>query len=148
MGSQFESDLEAATADVTAARGDFVSAVQRLSESELERGRRGGWPVRRVLEHVIQSEQLYAALIGALRGLPVGQVERPSCAGQAATEILCLLDSSRTALLSALDGVGEETFYTIKPLGHEEYSVLSLLENVASHDREHARQIAEILAAS
>ncbi len=101
-----------------------------------------------MLEHVIQSEQLYAALIGALRGLPVGQVERPSCAGQAATEILCLLDSSRTALLSALDGVGEETFYTIKQMGHEEYSVISLLENVASHDREHARQIAEILAAS
>src|SRR3989442_4212851 len=105
MGSQFEADLEAVTADMTAARADFVSAVQRLGDGDLERGRRGGWPVRRVLEHVIQSEQLYAALIGALRGLPVGQVERPSCAGQAATEILCLLDSIRTALLLALDGV-------------------------------------------
>src|SRR5437899_1485292 len=117
MGSQFESDLEAATADVTAARGDFVSAVQRLSESELERGRRGGWSVRRVVEHVIQSEQLYATLIRAMRGLPVGEVRRPSCAGQPVDEILCLLDASRTALLSALDGVDEESFYTIKPLG-------------------------------
>ena len=104
--------------------------------------------MHRVLEHVIQSEQLYATLISALRGLPVGRAERPSCAGQPVDEILCLLDSSRTALLSALDGVDEDSFYTIKQLGHEEYSVLSLLENVAGHDREHARQIAEILAAS
>jgi hypothetical protein len=32
-------------------------------------------------------------------------------------------------------------------MGHEEYSVLSLLENVAGHDREHIAQIQEILAA-
>jgi hypothetical protein len=31
-------------------------------------------------------------------------------------------------------------------IGHEEYSVLSVLENAASHDREHARQIRSIAA--
>jgi hypothetical protein len=62
-----------------------------------------------------------------------------------------LLDS-RKALLSALGSLEEdvrayETFYEVRKVGHEEFSVLSLLENVASHDREHAEQIRSILAA-
>ena len=60
-----------------------------------------------------------------------------------------LLDS-RTALLKALgalemDPKAYETFYELKKVGHEEYSVLSVLENVASHDHEHAAQIRAIL---
>ena len=43
-------------------------------------------------------------------------------------------------------GVDEETFYRLGAVGHEEYSVLSLLENVALHDREHGPQVREILA--
>jgi hypothetical protein len=37
--------------------------------------------------------------------------------------------------------VKKEDFYRLQAIGHEEYSVLSILENVASHDREHADQI-------
>jgi hypothetical protein len=40
-----------------------------------------------------------------------------------------------------------ETFYELKKMAHEEYSVLSLLENVAGHDRENIAQTLEILAA-
>ncbi len=144
--SDFRSDLEAATSEINAARSTLVSGVQRLSGADLERARRGGWAVRRVLEHVIQSEHLYVTLIAALRGLPVAEQPAVSCAGRRADEILRLLDSSRSALLSALDGVDEESFYTIKRFGHEEYSVLSVLENLANHDREHAGQIAAIIS--
>ena len=148
MTSTLQSDLEAVTADMTASRADLVSAVRRLTDANLESARRGGWSVRRALEHVIQSEHLYATLIAALRGQPIGQQQRPSCQGRPVDEILCLLGGSRTALLAALEGVDDESFYSIKRLGHEEYSVLSLLENVASHDREHAGQVASILASS
>ena len=41
----FEADLHVALADLTTARADLVSAVQPLTPSDLERARRGGWPV-------------------------------------------------------------------------------------------------------
>jgi hypothetical protein len=61
-----------------------------------------------------------------------------------------LLDS-RKALIKALGSLEEdvaayETFYEVRKVGHEEFSVLSLLENVASHDREHTDQIRSILS--
>ena len=61
-----------------------------------------------------------------------------------------LLDT-RKALLNALeelemDPMSSEKFYELRKVGHEEYSVLSVLENVANHDREHAEQIRNILA--
>ena len=144
----FQADLDALLADTNASRAQLVSAVQPMSGADLDRARRGGWPVRRVLEHVIQSEHLYATLVSHLRGLPIEQRDRVSCETQAVDEILCELDSSRHALLSALDGVDEEAFYRLGRIGHEEYSVLSVLENAANHDREHAAQITSILAAS
>ena len=49
---------------------------------------------------------------------------------------------------TAIDHVKEEDFYRLQTIGHEEYSVLSILENVASHDREHAEQIRKTLAQS
>ena len=57
------------------------------------------------------------------------------------------LDASRRALLAALDGVDEESFYRLRVVGHEEYSVLSVLENAANHDREHGEQVRATLAA-
>ena len=62
-----------------------------------------------------------------------------------------MLQDGRKALLKALDALDDdplayETFYTLKQMGHEEYSVLSVLENVANHDREHAEQIRNIHA--
>ena len=144
----FAADLEALTADIAASRATLVSAVQRLTDSDLDRARRGGWPVRRVLEHVIQSEWLYATLVAHLRRGTVPERQHISCDGQPVDEILCLLDASRTALLQALDGVSEDAFYDVQRMGHEEYSVLSILENVANHDREHAAQVGVTLSAT
>src|SRR5437867_437548 len=104
MTSTFRSDLDALLADISASRAELVSVGQGLSEADLDRARRGGWPVRRVLEHVIQSEQLYATLVAHLRGAPVSQGERASCEGLPPDQVLCELDSSRRALLQALDG--------------------------------------------
>jgi hypothetical protein len=52
------------------------------------------------------------------------------------------LSTSRDAILASVDGVDEETFYRLGG-GHQQYSILSVLENVAMHDDEHAAQIAE-----
>jgi uncharacterized damage-inducible protein DinB len=133
--TQFTLDLEAALAGLAAARADLVSAVQPLSPADLERARRGGWPVHRILEHVLQSEWLYAQVAAGLSGNPAPQRGATACAGQPAGEVLCLLDNRRTALLKAIDSVSEDAFYEIKRLGHEEYSVLSLLENAAAQVR-------------
>jgi hypothetical protein len=43
--------------------------------------------------------------------------------------------------LGALEGVDEAAFYELKPLGKEEYSIVSVLENVVSHDHEHGVQL-------
>lgn len=134
-------DLESARASLANARADLVSAVQPLSAVDLTLARRGGWPVHRILEHVIQSEWLYAQVAAGLSGNPTPERGLTACAGQPADEILCLLDAGRTALLKAIDGVSEDAFYEIKRFGHEEYSVLSLLENAAAHDHEHAAQV-------
>jgi len=144
----FTADLEALTADIADSRATLVSAVQRLTDADLDRARRGGWPVRRVLEHVIQSEWLYATLVAHLQQRPVPERQNISCEGQPMDEILCLLDAGRTALLQALVGVQEDAFYDVQRLGHEEYSVLSVLENVANHDREHAAQVTATASAA
>jgi len=144
----FAADLEALTNDMTASRAGLVSGVQALSDADLAKARRGGWPIHRVLEHVIEAEWLYATLTAHLQQKPVPARGSTSCESQPVDEILCLLDSSRSALLSALEGVNEDAFYDIQRMGHEEYSVYSVLENVANHDREHAGQIAAIVAAS
>jgi len=144
----FRLDLEAALADIASARAELVSAVQALRDSDLEKARRGGWSVRRILEHVTDSEWMYAQAAAYLRGARAPERGPADCRGRAVDEILCMLDSSRRALLKAVDGVSEDAFYEIKRLGHEEYSVLSLLENAAAHDREHAAQVRATLGAA
>ena len=147
MTSTFTLDLEAALADLTSARADLVSAVQPLTAADLESARRGGWPVHRILQHVIESEWMYAQAAAYLCDAPAPERGQTACAALPADEILCLLDASRMALLGPVEGVSEDAFYEVKPLGHEEYSVLSILENAAAHDREHAAQVrATVLA--
>ena len=61
------------------------------------------------------------------------------------TKARAQLKASGGAFRSALEDVTEESLYTVRSVGHEEYSVLSLLENIAHHDGEHTGQIREIL---
>jgi uncharacterized damage-inducible protein DinB len=144
MSSEFERDLEVCREDIEGARATLLDVLGGLSDADLEASRRGGWTVRRVLEHVIWSELLYGRLVTHLRGLPVPPGDLPPCEPASVADAGARLDASRAALLAALDGVDEVAFYRLGTIGHEEYSVLSLLENTANHDREHTAQVQAI----
>lgn len=110
MTDELARDLEQQRTALDAARKGLLDTVSSLSDDDLERGRRGGWPVRRVLEHVIWSENAYARLVTHLRGgTPEGQLasEAPASVTNAVDQLV----ASRAALLAALDGVDEESFY-------------------------------------
>jgi len=95
--------------------------------------------VSKILDHVVHSERLYAQLISVFSG--VGTSVEPSGTPSSSAEALAALEVTRKAVLDGIGYVKEGDFYRLQTIGHEEYSVLSVLENVASHDREHAEQI-------
>ena len=146
MPSEFESDLAGLKSDIGASRAELDSTVAALSDSDLERSRRGGWSLRRILEHLIESEWLYTSLVSHLGSQPVPDRPNTSCEGDTVAQIADKLTNCRQAFVNTLDGATEDNFYEIQRLGHEEYSILSVLENVANHDREHADQIKKIVA--
>ena len=144
MSEEFERDLSHCKRELDAARAELLGVVTPLKDDDLARGRRGGWTVRRVLEHVIWSEWLYSRLVTHLRGLPVAG-DDVSGAPSSADDAVQRLEGSRKALVAAVDGVDEESFYRLGTIGHEEYSILSILENEINHEREHAEQIGAIV---
>ncbi len=145
MQTEFEQELTAAREQLEAAREELLAVVGALSDADLARSRRGGWAVARVLEHVVQSEWLYAGLVAHLRDQPSpGDVVTGVPASVA--DAVDRLAASHRALLVALDGMDEESFYRLRAVGHEEYSILSVLENGTNHDREHAGQVQAILS--
>jgi uncharacterized damage-inducible protein DinB len=145
MTAGFDSDLQSSLRELAAARAELLAAVTALSDADLDTGRRGGWTVRRVLEHVAWSEWMYSRVVIHLRGgqPPGDPVDANPSSVQHALE---LLRASHDQLLAALDGVDEESFYRLTTMGHEEYSVLSLLENEINHEREHAAQIQALVS--
>ena len=151
MTCPYHSDLAAWQEAIRLARDELLRVIDPLSRADLERARRGGWTIRKVLEHLIRYEQLSGQGMAFLAA-----AEAPERSGsstpESTTEARTMLLEGRKTLLRALDKLDEdpmafETFYELRKMGHEEYSVLSLLENVAGHDREHIAQIQEILAA-
>jgi uncharacterized damage-inducible protein DinB len=142
----FDAELAENTAAIATARAALLDRVSRLSDDDLARGRRGGWTVRDVLRHLLASEVAYARVVAHLRGMsaPVADVADDDVRSLSASRDA--LTQVRSALLAATDGVDEAAFYDLRRLGHEQYSVLSVLENVANHDHEHLEQIEKILA--
>lgn len=145
MPDEFERDIEDNRNALSEARAELLAVVRGLRDGELDRARRGGWSVRKVLEHLVQSEWLYARLVQHLRG-PAVQGDIVSGAPASVQDAEDRLSASRAALLAAVEGVDEESFYRLSAVGHEEYSILSVLENAANHDREHAEQVRGILS--
>jgi uncharacterized damage-inducible protein DinB len=144
--SDFSERLSEVTANLERRRGELLAALSECTGSDLVRARRGGWTVGRVLEHIISSEWHYVQLARNLRGVEAlapgsHTVSSVADAGEA-------LARSRAALWEAVGGVTEEDFYRLGPVGREEYSVVSMLENVEQHDIEHLGQIRSILAGS
>ena len=121
------------------ARAQLDEVVGKLSSDDLSSARRGSWPVSKILEHVLHSERLYAQLISVFSG--AGTSVEPGANPETPVEAKTALEATRRAVIDGIDHVKEEDFYPLQAVGHEEYSVLSILENVASHDREHAEQI-------
>ena len=144
--SDFPKHLSEVTCSLELRRGELLGALTSLKDADLARARRGGWTVGKVVEHIIGSEWHYARLVGSLRGADDVAPETDAAAGIA--DVLEALARSRTALLEAIDGVLEEDFYRLGPPGREEYSVMSVLENVEQHDVEHLGQIRRIQAES
>lgn len=141
--SDFESDRAALLGDLEKSRAELTSVVSRLSADDLSSARRGSWPVSRVLEHVLHSERMYAQLISMFSG--VGYTAQPGAAPSTPAEALTALEATRKVLLDGVSHVKEDDFYRLQTVGHDEYSVLSILENDAAHDREHAEQIRKTL---
>ena len=142
--SDFSQHLPQLTTNLELRRSELVTVLSELQDNDLVRARRGGWTVGKVLEHIINSEWHYAQLVANLRGL--GEMAHENNAATGVADVSDALARSRSALLKAIDGVTEEDFYRLGPIGREEYSVVSVLENVEQHDIEHLGQIRSIQA--
>ncbi len=136
-------DLERTLADMAAARRDLLALVSDASAGDLARSRPGGWTLGRVLHHIIESEAIYAKLLAHQCGRAAPETDaRPPADG---ADAVARLAATRAAIEALADGIDDETLYRLVRFGHEEYSPLSVLENVASHDRDHQAQIAELM---
>ena len=148
VSEEFEGDFARVSGGLDAARQQLLGAVERLGEADLDRGTRGGWTVRKVLEHTIQSEWFYAAGVDALRERTPRRPAPGDIDLGSLSAVLASLEKSRQALQDAAEGVDEDAFYAVRTVLHQEYSVLSILENVELHDNEHSAQIGRILSNS
>ncbi len=135
-------DLSSTLAEMASNRDALVSAVRDLSAEDLEKARPGGWSAGRVLQHVIESEVAYVKLLAHLRGKIAPDLA--STAPRDGADSIAQLERTRTAVLEMADGIDDETLYRMAAMGQNEYSALSVLENVADHDHEHLRQISRL----
>jgi uncharacterized damage-inducible protein DinB len=142
----FERDSRAAEGDLEAARSDLLDVVHDMNDHDLERALGGGWRVRRVLEHIIESEWECARLAARLRELPGLPGDMVSGSPSSVAGVVERLRAAREGLLAAVGGVDEESLYRRRAVDGVECSVLSVLEHVAQHDREHTEQVRVILA--
>jgi uncharacterized damage-inducible protein DinB len=144
--SEFDSDKAALLSELDVERERLEKVLRGLSTADLTLARRGSWAVSKIVDHVLHSERLYTQLVSVFSGAPVAAAEAADLESGAA--IVSALAASRKALLDAASAVREADFYRLQTIGHEEYSVLSILENVAAHDREHSEQIRKTLGAA
>jgi uncharacterized damage-inducible protein DinB len=145
--SEFAQDLGDNRAAIADARDALLDELRGLNDGDLTRARRGGWSVQQVLRHVIDAEVAYTRVIAHLRG---ASLTVPDTTPDDVTTMRAAIDALeryRGMLTAAVDGVSEDVFYEMRTLGRDEYSVLSVLENVANHDHEHLQQIRQIVSA-
>ncbi len=144
--SEFERDLAENTAAIATSRTLLLDGLRPLTAEDLRRGRRGGWSIQEVLRHLIDAEVAYAKVLGFLRARPIEVANASDDDVASASAAVAALQRTRTQLVALLDGVDEATFYDMRSMGTNQYSVMSVLENVADHDHEHLVQITKTLA--
>jgi phosphinothricin acetyltransferase len=137
-------DLRRVLRDIEADRNSLLRVLARLTREDLGYARRGGWTIKRVLQHVIESEQMYAKLLAHQCGKTAQDLK--ASPPEDGHEASARLAETRAGVLAMIDGIDDDTLYRLVRIGHEEYSPLSVLENIALHDREHRAQIAELLS--
>jgi phosphinothricin acetyltransferase len=136
-------DLARVLNDMRDQRTHLLAVIAPLTPDDLRAQRPGGWSVGRVLQHVIDSEAIYAKLLAHQYGKTAPECGTSEPADGAAA--VAALDCTRAAVQQMADGIDADTLYRLVRFGHDEYSPLSVLENVAAHDHEHIGQIAELL---
>lgn len=145
---EFARDLTENISSIERARASLLERLRTLSDDDLRRGRRGGWSIQEVLRHVIDAEVAYTKVVGFLRSNPVDLANASDDDVASARAAVEALERTRKQFVALLDGVDEETFYELRALGREQYSIVSVLENVAAHDHEHLEQITKTLTAA
>lgn len=132
---------------------EFISLVETLAPSDLDRADAEGWTPRQVIHHLADSEaQSYARLRrliaepGTLiQGYDEGKwAENPTLAYQdgeieASIEVFSAVRKSSLQLISRLSEVQLENSCTHSESG--EYTVKNWLETYTNHPLEHAAQI-------
>ncbi len=103
--------------------------------------------MRAVLAHLAEADRGYTHIVSTLRDQETSN-EASVATPISVTEALQQLNTEKQALITAVQGVDEETFYRLRHALHQEYSVLSALRDAALHKREHLRQIRATLLAS
>lgn len=144
--SEFERELNENLDAMERVRAELLHAVGTLGGDDLARVRRGSWSVQEVLRHVIDSEVAYAKVIGFLRSTTTDLANASEDDVVSGPAAVAALERVRAVTLDLLNGVDEATFYELRALGKEQYSIVSVLENVASHDHEHLGQITKTLS--
>ena len=145
---EFQRDLADNLKTIESARVALLQQLRSLGDDDLRSTRRGGWSVQEVLRHLIDAEVSYAKVLGFLRSRPVEFANSSDDDVASSQAAVAALDRARAALLALVEGVDESTFYDVRSLGTSQYSVMSVLENVADHDHEHLGQIAKTLASA
>jgi hypothetical protein len=126
-----ELDSRRVHADLRDAREGLLGVASRLSAGDSGVSRPGGWDAAACCcTHRVGSDLREA---------------HGAHDGRRAADAASMLASTRAAILDAVEGVDADTLYSMTKVGHEEYSPLSLLENIASHERDHGAQIAELV---
>lgn len=138
----FDHDLRAALEHARQERARLLALVAALSAESLDRAQAGGWSARQVLAHLIESEAVYGKLLAHQRGRAAVECDtsQPATAGEATSR----LATTRAAVLELIRDIDAATLYRLVRFGHEEYSPLSVLQNIASHDADHYAQLATI----
>jgi uncharacterized damage-inducible protein DinB len=139
--SEFEADPEGLRGEIQETRREMTGVIEAAPPDAFDLAPRGEWSVERVLRHVVQSEQLYAAVIRTLRGQSAPAGPPLPARFESDAEVLAALAGSRQLVREALEGVTEDQFYDLRQVGLNEESAKGILENLAMHDDEHAHQI-------
>jgi uncharacterized protein (TIGR03083 family) len=141
-------------AQIDASRQELLTAIHAMADEEWDRPTSNpSWTARDILAHLTAAEP---GLLARMRRILDGTSELPANfdlntynarqvekrRASTVTEMLTSLEGSRTEMLRFLDGLSEEQL-DVRGWNarRQEATVANILEDLARHEREHARDI-------